>query len=195
MDETDPASLWSAGQIDSGVSCLDPISRKIHVYYQRGDALPEQGAPVETNDCAPITLKAESSWRSHKQQELLPMLFAILGRSSLLFNLIVSPFLLKSTNDPVVVNHLGEAQAIRLVLRPEHQNSILLLDELAARTVAKQRRVRLSGFPGTLLMAVQAGLLSAEELRERLERCRQLGTHYSVLFIQQVYEMAKQERK
>ena len=100
-----------------------------------------------------------------------------------------------NTNDPVVANHLGEAQAIRLALRPEHQNDILLLDELAARTVARQRDVKLSGFPGTLLMAVQAGLLSAEELRERLEICRQLGTHYSVVFIQQVYEMAKQRRR
>ena len=94
-----------------------------------------------------------------------------------------------------IVNHLGEAQAIRLALRPEHQNDILLLDELAARTVAKQSGIKLSGFPGTLLMAVQAGLLSPEELRERLERCRQLGTHYSVLFIEQVYEMAKQKQR
>ena len=99
------------------------------------------------------------------------------------------------TKDPVVVNHLGEAQAIQLALRPEHQNDVLLLDELAARTVARQRKVKLSGFPGTLLMAVQAGLLSAEELQERLEKCRQQGTHYSVTFIEQVFEMAKQKRR
>lgn len=99
------------------------------------------------------------------------------------------------TNDPVVANHLGEAQAIRLALRPEYQQDMLLLDELAARKVARQRQMKLSGFPGVLLMAVQAGLLSAEELRERLESCRKQGTHYGTVFIQQVYEMAKQKRR
>lgn len=97
------------------------------------------------------------------------------------------------TNDPVAVNHLGEAQAIQLALRPEHENNILLLDELAARTVARQRKLKLSGFPGALLMSVQVGLLPAEELRERLEKCRQQGTHYSQRFIEQVYAMAKQK--
>jgi predicted nucleic acid-binding protein len=99
------------------------------------------------------------------------------------------------TNDPVVVNHLGEAQAIRLALRPEHQQDMLLLDELGARKIARQRNMKLSGFPGVLLMAVQAGLLSVEELRERLESCRQQGTHYSVPFIRQVYKMAKQKQR
>lgn len=99
------------------------------------------------------------------------------------------------TNDSVIANHLGEAQAIRLALRPEHQQDMLLLDELAARKVARQRNIKLSGFPGVLLMAVQAGLLSAEELRARLESCRQQGTHYGIPFIQQVYEMAKQKRR
>lgn len=94
-------------------------------------------------------------------------------------------------NDPVVENHLGEAQAVTLALRPERQGDVLLLDELAARAVAKQLGVRLSGFPGVLLLAVQAGLITAEELKSRLERCRQQGTHYGVSFIQQVFEMAR----
>lgn len=98
-------------------------------------------------------------------------------------------------NDPVIENHLGEAQAITLALRPEHQSDVLLLDELAARSVAQQLGIRLSGFPGVLLLAVQAGLITAEELKSRLEQCRQQGTHYGVRFIQQVYEMARQGRR
>lgn len=99
------------------------------------------------------------------------------------------------TNDPVVVNHVGEAQAIVLALRPEHRDDVLLLDELAARAIAKQTGVKLSGFPGVLLLATQGGLISAEELRTRLEICREKGTHYRTSFIQQVYEMAKQGRR
>jgi len=40
------------------------------------------------------------------------------------------------TNDPVIENHLGESQAIVLALRSEHKNDLLLLDELAARSIA-----------------------------------------------------------
>lgn len=98
-------------------------------------------------------------------------------------------------NDPVAENHLGEAQAIVLARRPEHRNDFLLLDELAARAIAKQTGAKLSGFPGVLLSAVQNGFISAEELKERLEICRELGTHYAKIFIQQVYEMAKHGRR
>ncbi|MCL4867991.1 MAG: hypothetical protein KJ063_03395 [Anaerolineae bacterium] len=69
------------------------------------------------------------------------------------------------------------------------------MDELAARAVAKQNRVRLSGFPGVLLLAVQMGLISAAELKNRLEICQLQGTHYGVKFIEQVYEMAKKGQK
>ncbi|WP_423223610.1 hypothetical protein [Candidatus Amarolinea aalborgensis] len=100
-----------------------------------------------------------------------------------------------ANNDPVVENHLGEAQAITLALRAEYQAGVLLLDELAARAVAKQLGIRLSGFPGVLLLAVQAGLITAEELRRRLEQCRQKGTHYGATFIQQVFDMARQSSR
>lgn len=99
------------------------------------------------------------------------------------------------TNDPIAEHHLGEAQAIVLALRSEHRDDLLLLDELAARGVAKQRRVKLSGVPGALLLAVQVGLITAGELKIRLEKCREQGTHYGVPFIKQVYEMAKQGRR
>ncbi len=95
------------------------------------------------------------------------------------------------TNDPVIENHLGESQAIVLSLRSEHKNDLLLLDELAARSIAKQAGIKLSGFPGVLLLATQVGLISAEDIKKRLELCRVKGTHYGVNFIKQVYEMAK----
>ena len=95
------------------------------------------------------------------------------------------------TNDPVAEHHLGEAHAIVLALRPEYRNDLLLLDELAARAIAKQTGLKLSGFPGALLSATQGGLISADELKKRLELCREKGTHYGKTFIRQVYEMAK----
>ncbi len=97
------------------------------------------------------------------------------------------------SQDPVPDNHLGEAQAMALVARPEFINNVLLLDELAARAVAKELGLILSGFAGVLLVAVQKGLLTADELKERLETCQRQGTHYGKAFIKQVYLAAKRE--
>jgi predicted nucleic acid-binding protein len=93
--------------------------------------------------------------------------------------------------DPVPDNHLGEAQAMVLAARPEFANDVLLLDELAARAVAKELGLTLSGFAGVLLVAVREGLLTAGELKKRLETCQRQGTHYSEAFIEQVYLAAK----
>ena len=90
-------------------------------------------------------------------------------------------------------SHIGEAQAIVLALRPEHKDDLLLLDELAARAVvAGQTDLKLSGFPGVLLLATQTGFISAEDMKARMETCREKGTHYGKGFIRQVYKMAKQ---
>jgi len=95
------------------------------------------------------------------------------------------------SRDPVPDNHLGEAQAMVLAARPEFANDVLLLDELAARAVAKELGLNLSGFAGVLLVAVREGLLTAEGLKKRLEACQQQGTYYSEVFIEQVYVAAK----
>jgi predicted nucleic acid-binding protein len=95
------------------------------------------------------------------------------------------------SRDPLAENHLGEAQAMALAARPEFVNDVLLLDELAARKVAQEMGLILSGFAGVLLVAVQEGLLAANELKEWLDVCRQQGTHYSEAFIEQVYLAAK----
>lgn len=99
------------------------------------------------------------------------------------------------TKDRVAEKHRGEAEAITVALRPEFQEDILLLDELAARKVAKQQGLRLSGFPGVLLAAAVAGTISAEEMKQRLKTCRDKGTHYSTSFIDEVYDMAKLNRR
>jgi len=98
------------------------------------------------------------------------------------------------SQDPVPDNHLGEAQAMALAARPEFANDVLLLDELAARAVAEEIGLTLSGFAGVLLVAVQEGLLTAEELRGRLKTCQRQGTHYSEAFIGRVYLAAEEEK-
>ena len=100
-----------------------------------------------------------------------------------------------ATHTLIAEEHLGEAEAIVLALRTEHQNDVLLVDELAARAVAKQAGVKLSGFAGVLLLAAQTKLISAEDLKTRLEMCREQGTHYGVSFIENIYNMAKQRRR
>ncbi len=98
-----------------------------------------------------------------------------------------------ASQDVAAANHLGEAQSMVLASRPEFVNDVLLLDELAARAVAEEIGLTLAGFAGILLVAVQERLLTADELRERLETCRRQGTHYSKTFIEQVYKMARRE--
>lgn len=73
--------------------------------------------------------------------------------------------------------HLGEAEAIVLAQRKEFTGAVLLLDELAPRAVVAEAGLTISGFAGVLLLAVEAGLVTPDEVKERLERCRQQGTH------------------
>ena len=79
-----------------------------------------------------------------------------------------------------------------LVQRPEFADSVLLLDELTARAVAMDLNLRVSGFAGVLLLAVDEGLLTADDVKRRLERCQQQGTHYSSAFIERIYQSAKE---
>ena len=92
-------------------------------------------------------------------------------------------------------SHLGEAGVIVLALRSEHRQDVALIDELAARGVASDSGLAISGFPGVLLLAARGGLISAEEVRARLKTCRQQGTHYSESLVRQVYNMAASGRR
>ena len=100
-----------------------------------------------------------------------------------------------ASKDPVPDNHLGEAEVMVLVQRSEFAGSVLLLDELAARAIATELNLSISGFAGVLLLGVDEGLLPADAVKERLERCRQQGTHYSTAFIERIYQKAKEGEK
>lgn len=88
-------------------------------------------------------------------------------------------------------HHLGEAEAMVLAQRHEFEGMILLLDELAAREVGARAGLEIAGFAGALVIAAKKGLVSADQVRARLEKCRQLGTHYSSALIEQMTEAAK----
>jgi predicted nucleic acid-binding protein len=97
---------------------------------------------------------------------------------------------------PTVPNdHIGEAEVMILAQRQEFADGVLLIDELAARRVALTLNLRVSGFAGILLVAVEKGLLTADAVQERLLHCQQQGTYYGAEFIQRVYEQAKEGKR
>ena len=55
-----------------------------------------------------------------------------------------------ATHTTIAKEHLGESEALVLALRTEHQHDLLWFDEFAARAVAKQAGVKLSGFHGRM---------------------------------------------
>ena len=92
-------------------------------------------------------------------------------------------------------SHRGEAEVMVLAQRPEFAEGVLLLDELAARRVASELNLSISGFAGLLLRMVSEGLLTADGVKERLERCTQQGTHYSGTLVELVYRQAKERER
>ena len=84
-----------------------------------------------------------------------------------------------TSHDPEWRNHLPEAEAIAIT---QHRTSLfagqLLLDEKAARKIAQDLGLPLTGFPGILGRAGLDGLLTQNEIRQLLHACKQQGTHY-----------------
>ena len=97
----------------------------------------------------------------------------------------------QSKDNALSAVHHGEAEAIVLAQRPEAEYDLVLLDELAARTVAQSLALVMTGFPGALLSAVEFGLITPDDLKQRLERCRRQGTHYGEKFIQSIHHEAQ----
>ncbi len=91
------------------------------------------------------------------------------------------------TSEPL--EHRGEAEAIVLASRRGESCELILIDELAARNCAKTMGLRIVGFPGILLMAARSKVISPDELKSRLERCRDQGTYYGQQLIDDVYQM------
>jgi predicted nucleic acid-binding protein len=175
---SDTGPLISVFQSDS-LSILTQIFGQIYVPGGCAEELEEHGWQLELQDAVPFLTIVELDASERERA------FTFAGQ--------IAHHPAAKNADPQ--HHLGEAQGIVLVLRPEHRDDLLLLDERVAREIAKQAGVRLSGFPGALLLAAQVGLISPDELRERLETCCEKGTHYSSVLISQVCEMAKQRQR
>ena len=89
-------------------------------------------------------------------------------------------------------HHLPEAEAIMLAQREVLEVSRILLEERAARQVAQQLGLLLTGFIGVLLLACDEQLLTPAAMRILLETCRQCGTHYSDKLIDQVCQQCEE---
>ena len=92
-------------------------------------------------------------------------------------------------------HHIPEAEAMVLAQRETLQVSRILLEERAARQVAQQLGLPLTGFVGVLLLACDEGLLAPAEMRTLLETCRQQGTRYSDELIDGVCQQCKELRQ
>ena len=84
--------------------------------------------------------------------------------------------------------HLPGAEMLVVATRPELECKIVLLDEKAARTVAGELGLRVTGFPGILARAALDGLLTGADIRRMLKQCQEQGTHYSNALIDHVVE-------
>lgn len=92
-------------------------------------------------------------------------------------------------------HHRGEADALALANRTIFKDYPVLLDEKAARMVAKERNKNLSGFAGLLIRATERGIIVPEQAKQFLEICQRQGTRYTQGFINSVYEMCKEVYK
>ena len=88
------------------------------------------------------------------------------------------------------LEHRGEAEAIVLASRRSECCELILIDELAARNCDKALGLRIVGFPGILLMATRSKVINPDDLKSRLESCRDQGTYYGQQLIEDVYQLA-----
>lgn len=84
---------------------------------------------------------------------------------------------------------LPEAEAIILMQnRPDLNVAIILLDEKAARQVAGEMGLKMTGFPGMLGRAGLDGILTKDDIRHLLKTCQQKGTYYGDKLIETLAE-------
>jgi predicted nucleic acid-binding protein len=95
-----------------------------------------------------------------------------------------SPF----SGDPNYCNHLPEAEMMVIAKRPELGCVRVLLDERAARAIAEEEGLKITGFPGVVGRAGLDRLLTKDNIRQLLNACRKQGTHYSNELIEHVAE-------
>ncbi|MHB8117763.1 MAG: hypothetical protein ACYDHX_03405 [Methanothrix sp.] len=97
----------------------------------------------------------------------------------------------RKTRDKNPQHHLPESFAIVLMQRNSPGAIELLIDELAARDVARLRKVPLIGFPGILIRACRQRIIEPEDVLSALEECQRQGTHYSPKLINEIYSNLK----
>lgn len=91
------------------------------------------------------------------------------------------------SGDPDWHSHLPVAEVIVLMQqRTSLMMEQILLDEKAARNVARELGLHLTGFPGVLGRAGMDGLVTRDEISQLLNTCQQQGTHYSDTLIETV---------
>jgi predicted nucleic acid-binding protein len=88
-------------------------------------------------------------------------------------------------------DHAGEAEAMVLAQRDLWSGATFLADERAARAVASAMGLNVIGFAGVLVLAADKGLITPDDVRQRLQYCRQQGTHYSTALIERAYRLAR----
>ena len=97
------------------------------------------------------------------------------------------------TKDKLAQNHYAEAEAMVLMNRPDLDAVEMLVDELAAREIAKKRGIPFVGFAGILIRACKTKQIEPEQVRFILLKCQSLGTHYATEFIEGIYSRLKRE--
>ncbi len=97
------------------------------------------------------------------------------------------------TKDKLSLSHYPEAEAMVLVNRSELEVNEILLDERAARAIARAHGLAVIGFPGLLIRACRTRQITPEEARDSLIKCVSFGTHYSQSLIKEIYNRLKQE--
>ncbi|MDY6803147.1 MAG: hypothetical protein SXA11_04990 [Cyanobacteriota bacterium] len=94
----------------------------------------------------------------------------------------------KSTNSDWR-DDIAEAEAIALMQNRTNLNvAMILLDEKAARQVACELGLNITGFPGVLGRAGLDGILTKDEIRQLLKTCQQQGTYYGDKLIETLAE-------
>jgi predicted nucleic acid-binding protein len=102
-----------------------------------------------------------------------------------------------SNNDIIVIESLTrleqkEAEAMALARqRKELMIDTILLDEKAARDVAKGLGLQYIGFPGILGRAGTDRLLTKNEIYQLLKTCQNQGTHYSDSLIESMAQKGR----
>ncbi len=81
-------------------------------------------------------------------------------------------------------HHLQEAEAMVLMERSELGCEVLLVEEKAAREIARELGLEITGFVGVAARAASEGIVNAQEVRCLLETCRDQGTRYSDALIE-----------